>query len=80
MKERFLERFEVMPCSASGSHDFHASVIDNDKTSYNKTICECFYKEDAEMIAMSLNSDNKIRKLAKQFWGDRDNADFRGRE
>jgi hypothetical protein len=58
------KRYEVMPCSASGSHDFHATVIDTHKTSYEKGICECFYKKDADAIALAMNRDQRIREYA----------------
>jgi hypothetical protein len=52
-----------MPCSASGAHDFHATVIDTHMTSYEKGICECFEKKDAEFIARELNILESIKNL-----------------
>ncbi len=61
------QRYEVMPCSASGAHDFHATVIDTHMTSYEKGICECFEKKDAEFIAAAMNRDNRIRELKDKY-------------
>jgi hypothetical protein len=63
------QRYEVMPCSASGAHDFHATVVDTHKTSYERGICECFDVKDAEFIAVAMNRDNRIREYAAKAFG-----------
>ncbi len=63
------QRYEVMLVSASGAHDFHATVVDTHKTSYEKGICECFYKEDAELIANALNRQERYKQAIKNGFG-----------
>jgi hypothetical protein len=52
------ERYEVVEGSESGHCCFEASVVDTTKPLRGKgfeVMCECFEKENAELIARALN-------------------------